>query len=297
MCVELDMVPLPVTETVAIAYVTKLAEEGVKEATVKNHLAGLRQLQITEGLEAPNWGAMPRLAQIRRGIARHRAEQGVRPFRRDPVTVEYLRAMHGVWSRQGDRGAMLWAAACICYFGCLRPGEALAPEGGRFDPGAHLTFPDVVVDSLEKPREIRVRIKESKTDRVRQGATVEMGWTGTEVCPVKAILTYMLKRKNGPGPFFQMDGCRPLTQGEFNKKVREALESAGMDGRFISGHSFRIGAATAAAKGGATEEQIKTLGRWKSREYKGYIRTGDDGEQAAVTSMLAETSKECLKPK
>ena len=158
------------TETVAIAYVTKLAEEGVK-----NHLAGLRQLQITEGLEDPNWGAMPRLTQIRRGIARHRAEQGVRPFRRDPITVEHLRAMQGVWSRQGDRGAMLWAAACIRYFRCLRVGEALAPEGGRFDLGAHLTFQDVVVDSLEKPREIQVRIKESKTDRVRHGATVKMG--------------------------------------------------------------------------------------------------------------------------
>ena len=126
--------------------------------------------------------------------------------------------MQGVWSRQGDQGAMLWAA-CICYFGCLRAGEALAPEGGRFDPGAHLTFQDVVVDSLEKPREIRVRIKESKTDRVRHDATVKMGWTGTEVCLVKAILTYMLKRKDGPGPSFKMDGCRPLTQGEFNKEV------------------------------------------------------------------------------
>ena len=40
------MAPLPVTEAVAIAYVTKLAEEGVKEATVKNHLAGLRLLQV-----------------------------------------------------------------------------------------------------------------------------------------------------------------------------------------------------------------------------------------------------------
>ena len=133
--------------------------------------------------------------------------------------VEHLRAMQGVWSRQGDRGAMLWAAACIYYFECLRAGEALAPEGGQFDLGAHLTFQDVVVDSLEKPREIRVRIKESKTNRVRNGATVKMGWIGIEVYPIKAILTYMLKRKDGPGHFFKMDGCRPLTQGEFNKEV------------------------------------------------------------------------------
>ena len=35
--------------------------------------------------------------------------------------------------------------------------------------------------------------------------------------------------------------------------MREALESAGMDRRFISGHSFRIGAATVAAKGGTDQ--------------------------------------------
>jgi len=64
----------------------------------------------------------------------------------------------------------------------------LAPEGGRFDQGAHLTFQDVVADSFEKLREILVQIIKSKTDRKRPGATVKMGWTGMEVCPVKAIL-------------------------------------------------------------------------------------------------------------
>jgi len=43
----------------------------------------------------------------------------------------------------------------------------------------------------------------------------------------------MLKQKDGLDPSFHMDGCRPLAQGEFNKEVREALERAGMNGRFI----------------------------------------------------------------
>ncbi len=34
---------------------------------------------------------------------------------------------------------------------------------------------------------------------------------------------------------------------------------------------------------GASEEDVKALGRWKSREYKGYIRTGHG---AQVTSGL-----------
>jgi len=68
----------------------------------------------------------------------------------------------------------VWAAACQCYFKGLRAGEALALKGGQFDSWAYSTLQDVVADSLEKPCEIRVRIKEFKTDQKRHGATVKM---------------------------------------------------------------------------------------------------------------------------
>ncbi|KAK2160937.1 hypothetical protein NP493_1618g00010 [Ridgeia piscesae] len=38
------------------------------------------------------------------------------------------------------------------------------------------------------------------------------------------------------------------------------------------GHSFRIGAATAAADSGLSETQIQTMGRWKSSAFKRYVR-------------------------
>ena len=55
---------------------------------------------------------------------------------------------------------MLLAATCMCFFGCLRAGEALAPEGVEFDAKPHLTFDDVEEDSLEKSGLVRVRMKE-----------------------------------------------------------------------------------------------------------------------------------------
>ncbi len=161
----------------------------------------------------------------------------------------------------------------LFFSGCLRAGEALAPEGMDFDPKAHLSFDDVSVDSLERPRVIRVRIKESKTDRFRKGATVALCWTGGCMCPVKAVLAFMVVRKAGPGLFFKLPAGKPLTRKSFVAEVRAALAKAGMACRDISGHSFRIGAATAAAQLGASEEEIKALGRWRSREYRGYVRT------------------------
>ncbi len=46
LCTRLGEAPLPVTEDKAIALVVTLAEQGMRTATIKYHLAGLRQAQI-----------------------------------------------------------------------------------------------------------------------------------------------------------------------------------------------------------------------------------------------------------
>jgi len=60
-----------VTEERATAYVATLAFQGVKDGTVRHHLAGLRQAHLRAGLPAPNWSAMARLGQIRKGLTRN----------------------------------------------------------------------------------------------------------------------------------------------------------------------------------------------------------------------------------
>ena len=96
-------------------------------------------------------------------------------------------------------------------------------------------------------------IKESKTNRLRKGVKVMLGRTGQEICPVKALLRYLVQRKGSKGPFFRLGERKPLTRRAFVREVKIALETAGMPSGAISGHSFNIGAATAAAKGGATD--------------------------------------------
>ena len=65
---------------------------------------------------------------------------------------------------------MLWAAACLCFFGFLRSGEIVCPTGFSFDLQAYLAFSDVAVDDRSAPSALRVQIKASKTDLFRQGA-------------------------------------------------------------------------------------------------------------------------------
>ena len=56
--------------------------------------------------------------------------------------------------------------------------------------------------------------------------------------------------------------------------ARELAQLAGLDGRY-TGHSFRIGGATAMAANGVTLEQIMAIGGWRSGAVHKYIRDGE----------------------
>lgn len=290
-CDSLGESPLPIVEDVAMAYVISLVREGLQVKTVKHHLAGIRMAHIKAGMSAPEWSSMSRLAQLRKGLARVEAVGDKDKLVREPVQWKHMLAMKAAWASRGKRGTMLWAVACTCLFGCLRAGEALAPERGEFDPEAHLGWEDVQLDEAASPKWIRLKIKESKTDRLRKGAFVTLPRTDAELCPVLAVLKFMADRGEGPGPFFSERGGKGLTRRDFVNEVRRALAQSGMPDAGISGHSFRIGAATAAAESGASEEEVKALGRWKSREYKGYVRRME-GDQACAAKKWAKKLKE-----
>ena len=164
------------------------------------------------------------------------------------MTPEILKKMKQAWEKgpiNADK-SMLWAAALTCFFSFLRAGEICIPSDNLFDPGALLTLADVAVDQKANPSTICLRIKASKTDPFRQGCEVFMGKTGDELCPVAAILAYLLVRGAVKGPLFQFADGKPLTRERFVERVREALRLAGVDHNSYSGHSFRAGAATTA---------------------------------------------------
>ena len=59
-----------------------------------------------------------------------------------------------------------------------------------------------------------------------------------------------------------------------------------MIGTRLNGHSFRIGAATTTSVVGLPDFTIKSLGRWSSDAFQGYIRPSP-GDLAGVASLLA----------
>ena len=239
---------------------------------------------MAEGYGDPNICNMARLEQVLKGIKSIQAKSSKKPTRL-PITPELLRKMRQVWMRGNGSGSwdniMLWAASLLCFFGFLRSGEITVPTDAGFDEGVHLTFNDISVDCTENPQVIRVRIKASKTDPFRVGADIFIGRTDNDLCPVAAVLAFMALR--GPGPFFHFRDSKPLTRSHLVAKLKESIQAAGVNCAAYSGHSFRSGAATTAARQGIGDVTIQMLGRWKSSAYQLYIKT--PREQLARSSL------------
>ena len=146
------------------------------------------------------------------------------------------------------------------------------PSDEEYDSSVHLSVQDIAVDDSKHRSVLRIAIKQSKTDPFRKGVDLFVGKTGSSLCPVAAMLSYLCARGMAEGPLFKFADGRVLTRQRFVSAVREGLEKAGIDSSKYSGHSFRIGAATTAAARGIEDCVIKTLGRWESVAYLQYVK-------------------------
>ena len=287
-CNQLGSKPLPLNERTLCAFVSHLALEGLKHKSIKVYLSAIRHLQIAEGLPDPYQGTLPRLEYVLKGIKRTQAEEGKGSRERLPITMEIMRKLKQVWDKRAQQWdtRMIWAACCLCFFGFLRISEITAPSNSGFNPRDHLCVSDLAVDRKIRPSLLKVSIKKSKTDPFRKGVGLFLGRTDSDVCPVTAITSYLEMRGSSAGILFKFeDGC-PLTRASFVEAVRAGLREAGLKQASYCSHSFRIGAATTAAKVGIEDSVIKTLGRWESVAYLQYVKL-PRARLASYTQRLA----------
>ncbi len=180
---------------------------------------------------------------------------------------------------------MIWAACCTGYSGFMRSGEFTACRANQGPPT--LLVSNVSTDSLTNPWVIRIFLKKAKTNPFGNGVHLYLGKTSAAVCPVKAVLSFLAILAPDPlGPLFVWNNGSALSQQQLVIEVRSVLREAGVDDTSFAGHSFRIGAATSAARAGIPSHTIKMLGRWESDAYMMYIQTPRE-TLASISSRIA----------
>ena len=119
---------------------------------------------------------------------------------------------------------------------------------------------------------VQVHLKRSKCDQFGSRSDIVVGRTDANICPVQAIVDYVAKRGDKPGPFFTITLSQPVTKSWFVAQFRAILSAVGLPQFEYAGHSFHIGAATTAALVGMEDSTIQALGRCHSTAFLQYIR-------------------------
>ena len=270
-CRSEELAPLPLSEDKLVCFVAKLGAEGLSASTLRGYLSGLRYQQLSLGMGNAHLASMATLQLVLRGVKRVQVGEGRRPRIRLPITPAVLLRLREAWkdSAYAHDSIMLWAACTVCFFGFLRSGEITVSVTDKWDAAGTLMLEDVALDDRENPRVAKLRIKASKTDQWRTGVDVFLGSTGNRLCPVMALLAYLVVWGSEPGPLFRFASGAYLTRESFVKEVRAALSKAGV---VSSEYCGRIGTATTAAALGLEDSLIKALGRWESSAYQLYVK-------------------------
>ncbi|XP_055354004.1 uncharacterized protein LOC129599721 [Paramacrobiotus metropolitanus] len=168
--------------------------------------------------------------------------------------------------------SLYWATFTLMYFGFLRVGEVTCPGTNSYDPRRTLMSTDV----QDHEDRVLIQLKVTKTDPTGQGHSVALTATGRSVCPVQAYRKYLAHAQFIPTArarpcLIHQDG-RYLTRRSVKACLHRLLEGH-PDQLRINTHSFRIGAATTAARNNVPDRVIQRAGRWKSNCYVRYIRT------------------------
>lgn len=201
---------------------------------------------------------------VRQAVRGFRKGRTVRDGRR-PVSYGLLLRLGSVLNGlcvSEDEIRLFRLAFALAFFGAFRISELVAPskrqEGG-------LGFEDVTM--LEGRLECILR--RSKTDQRGRGTVVVLhALRESSMCPVSCYGAYVEWRREGPGPLLRhLDGTY-LSQYQFVQVFRKGLAVLGVDATQFSSHSFRIGAATEAARWGLGPEVVRKIGRWESDRYR-----------------------------
>ena len=266
------------------AYLHDLRARGLAAGSAANHLSALRAAATDIHGAPPPWDEV--VQQCMAGYARvGPAPRPLRPGIDRALLERMVTFVRGSAFRYPSDAPGLCAMFSLAFAGCMRASEYLVSA----DQSKTLRLSDVALTARSGgPTTLDISLKKTKTNQAGPSQLVSLvEWPGSPACPVRAMSRYLAVRPPGASgsPLFSLARAPAiaLTGRGFNLVLRAVLRDMRVaNAAEFSAHSFRIGAATQAAAGGATAAEIMALGRWSSDAFLVYLRAPALARQAST---------------
>ena len=184
-----------------------------------------------------------------------------------PILLKILSALpHS--ATDNNNIILLRAVFLLAFHGFFRLGEPVSQN--NLHVSKDIRRADV---SFIKNQGVQIILRHFKNMKNNQPITISLTPSkDSSICPVHALQVYISNFGHTNGPLFSFQSGTPVPHSFVITQLKSAIEFCGLNTKFYKGHSFRIGAATEAAKMDFSENYIQQLGRWHSNAIKRYIR-------------------------
>lgn len=250
---------------------TVAGDKVLKVSTLQRRLSGIRATLRSLGTPVTS---SPEHDVLAATLNHLRREQEYRPRTAQAISERLIVQMANACG-QGPKGLRDRALLLTGYLGGLRRAEIVGLD---------------ISDIGFQPEGVRLLIRNSKTDRNREGQTVHVPLTrhaGT--CATRTLRRWIEVRGGEVGPLFRsMHRGGVLRDGRpapvlVDRLVKEYAAQVGEDSDLYSAHSLRSGFATSAARANAPVSAIKDQTRHRSLvSMERYIHEGRAFEDSAV---------------
>ena len=292
-CTDKDVTPLPASEDTLLAFFALLSNVlNYKPSTLKNYRAAIVDAHAEHGFPHPinNRPSLQALFRANRNKQPPRDQDD----KRRGFTDDQLQQL---WDKEDLSDAntrVLFTAVIMGHCGLLRAGEITASH--------QLPIQEVLNKRIRvkdvKPHfekgsltHLSIWLRHAKTDSNDEGQPVFMGCNGQPrcgACLTHELLQHHHQQGSAPDDAFLQYDKNPLSYITLLGYIKDSARALGLDERFYSGHSLRIGGATSLAQMDTPAWRLKAMGRWKGTTYMRYIREAELQKNATITQLFTK---------
>ncbi|MDU0372132.1 tyrosine-type recombinase/integrase [Hymenobacter endophyticus] len=251
-CVEFGRQPLPADVVTVAAFVTYLAEEGKKVATVQRHLASINKYHYLQNLPSPT--PAQQLKDLLKGILR---EKGSRQKQADAFPLQEFKRVVRSIDTSKPKGLRDRALLLLGFAGAFRRQE----------------LSNLDLDDLQfTAGELIVQLKRSKTNQTGEAEEKAIFYSpDMETCPLRTLqqwVDYLRGQGQETGPVFRSfrlggRGSHTLTQRRLHPTAINKIVQAWL-GETYSAHSLRASFVTVAKLNGAEDSEVMNQTKHKT---------------------------------
>ncbi len=257
---------LPLTTSEVILFITYLHQVGYAHSTIMTYISAIAFVHKLSNHPDPSQTFL--VKKLLESVKKNSSPVQ----RRLPITLPLLKELLNEVDRlyQGRKRLMLKSWFSLAFHICARVGE-LAVSNSNQNNVIRCNQVSLVKKGGQIVR-VTVNFHHHKHKDPTDVAVRTVLPMKGPYCPISLLLDYLKCRGSKPGPLFVKGNHQPVKSSDISQALSSCLASLGLDPTHYGTHSFRIGGATEAAQKGASDAQLRLIGRWKSNAFLSYVR-------------------------